>query len=334
MEKKKLTKSERAVERFAEMMISTIEGLQQGWRKTWITTTANGRPMNANGRPYNRTNEFFLLLVGCSKGYDFPVYMTMRQCNALGARVTKGEKSWPVLFWSLYAKNLTTGECVDIKVYDAMSKAEKEGWRTMPALKSYDVFNVAQTNLKEANPEAYTKMVARYAIPELRSADGMYQNARLDALIGGEWLCPIKTMRQDKACYIPSKDEILLPEKEQFNQGGTAEEVYGAGYEFYSTALHEIAHSTGAEKRLNRIAKGDTFGSQSYGREELVAELTAAMCGHELGFNTAVEKNNAAYLSSWLKTLKEEPRYLVSVLADVNKAANMIIEAIDNVKIA
>ena len=162
----------------------------------------------------------------------------------------------------------------------------------------------------------------------------MYQNARLDALIGGEWLCPIKTMRQDKACYIPSKDEILLPEKEQFNQGGTAEEVYGAGYEFYSTALHEIAHSTGAEKRLNRIAKGDTFGSQSYGREELVAELTAAMCGHELGFNTAVEKNNAAYLSSWLKTLKEEPRYLVSVLADVNKAANMISEAIDNVKIA
>lgn len=65
MEKKKLTKSERAVERFAEMMISTIEGLQQGWRKTWITTTANGRPMNANGRPYNRSNEFFLLLVGC-----------------------------------------------------------------------------------------------------------------------------------------------------------------------------------------------------------------------------------------------------------------------------
>lgn len=65
-----------------------------------------------------------------------------------------------------------------------------------------------------------------------------------------------------------------------------------------------------------------------------MVQLTAAMCGHELGFNTSVEKNNAAYMSSWLKTLKEEPRYLVSVLADVNKAANMIIEAIDNVKIA
>lgn len=65
-----------------------------------------------------------------------------------------------------------------------------------------------------------------------------------------------------------------------------------------------------------------------------MVQLTAAMCGHDLGFNTAVDKNNAAYLSSWLKTLKEEPRYLVSVLADVNKAANMIIEEIDNVKIA
>ena len=65
-----------------------------------------------------------------------------------------------------------------------------------------------------------------------------------------------------------------------------------------------------------------------------MAELTAAMCGHELGFNTAVEKNNAAYLSSWLKAIKKEPTFLISVLADVNKAASYIDKAMAKVKTA
>jgi antirestriction protein ArdC len=86
--------------------------------------------------------------------------------------------------------------------------------------------------------------------------------------------------------------------------------------------------------RCNRADNSKKFGDKAYGREELVAELTAAMCGHELGFNTAVEKNNAAYLSSWLKVIKQEPNFLVSVLADVNKAAKFIDDAMAKVKIA
>lgn len=70
------------------------------------------------------------------------------------------------------------------------------------------------------------------------------------------------------------------------------------------------------------------FGSEYYAREELVAELTAALVGHSLGFNTKVMENNAAYLDSWLKVLKQEPKFLVSVLADVNKAAGMIEDSI------
>jgi antirestriction protein ArdC len=97
--------------------------------------------------------------------------------------------------------------------------------------------------------------------------------------------------------------------------------------------LHEMAHSTGSKNRLNRLG-GSAFGSEDYAKEELVAELTAALIGHSLGFNTRVRENNAAYLSSWLKSLKEEPKFLVSVLSDVSKAAQMIESSLFHKEVA
>lgn len=334
METKKMSKTDRAVARYCEMMIETIEGLEQGWRKTWLTSNASGRPMNASGREYNRMNEFFLDLVCCAKGYALPVFLTFNQCRTLGAQVTKGEKSFPVLFWSLYAKNKATGRCITIEAYNQLGDAEQQNWSTMPALKAYDVFNVAQTNLAEVKPELVAKLQAKFETPVAKTADGMYVNDQLDALIGGGWVCPIKCAKQSGAYYSPASDSIMLPLKEQFNLGGSAEDVYRAGMEYYSTALHEMTHSTMKADRCNRADNSKKFGDKAYGREELVAELTAAMCGHELGFNTAVEKNNAAYLSSWLKVIKQEPNFLVSVLADVNKAAKYIDDAMANVKTA
>lgn len=324
---KKINKTERAVARYCDMMVETIKGLEQGWRKTWLTTTANGRPMNADGRAYNRMNEFFLQLVCDGAGYELPVFLTFNQCRALGAMVRKGEKSFPVLFWNLYAKNSKTGNNIKIDDYHKLTPAEQKEFDVIPVLKTYDVFNLAQTNIAEVKPEMVEKLKALFTVPETKPADGMYTNDKLDALIAGAWVCPIKVEKQDRAFYSIASDSITLPLKEQFNLGGTEDDIYRAGQEFYSTMLHEMAHSTGAEKRLNRT-KGKRFGDADYGREELVAELTAALCGHELGFNTAVEKNNAAYLSGWLKTIKREPSFLVSVLADVSKAAKMIDDAL------
>jgi len=244
-----MTKTDRAVERFAAMMIETIEGLEQGWRKTWLTSSASGRPMNASGREYSRMNEFFLTLHCIGKGYELPVFVTFNQCRDMGAQVKKGEKSFPVLFWNSYAKNKKTGENITMQEYNQLDKASVGEWRTAHTLRSYDVFNVEQTTLAEVKPE----MIAALAC-----------------------------------------------------------------------ALHEMAHSTG--KHLNREDKARRFGDKEYGREELVAELTAAMCGNELGFTTAVRENNAAYLSTWLKAIKQEPSFLVSVLADVSKATSFIDE--------
>lgn len=103
--------------------------------------------------------------------------------------------------------------------------------------------------------------------------------------------------------------------------------------EFYSTALHEMAHSTGTVQRLNRLS-GDKFGDPKYAKEELVAELTSAMIGNSMGFDKRILNNNAAYLDNWIGALKENSKFIVSVMADVNKAANMVLEKVDEQKLA
>ena len=124
-----------------------------------------------------------------------------------------------------------------------------------------------------------------------------------------------------------------MPKKEQFNIGKDKDEVYKDGMEYYSSALHEMAHSTGTENRLNRV-KGDRFGDPKYAKEELVAELTAANTGYALGFDKRILDNNAAYLDGWISVLKENPKFIVSVMADVNKASNMVLEAVDKQRVA
>ena len=322
-------RTENAVKQYCDTMIHVIEGLKQGWRRTWLTTEGVGRPMNMSGRKYSRLNEFYLLMVCEQMGYDYPIFMTFNQCKQSGVHVNKGEKSVAVLFWCMRAHEKRGKNDISIDNYHQLPDAERDRFETYAVLRCYNVFNIAQTSMQEDAPELYEKLTSNYKTPAIaETTDGMYSNAKLDNLIAGKWICKVIVRKQSKAFYNPKSDSILLPGKEQYNMGGTTEQVYAGGQEYYSTFLHEATHSTGAETRLNRFDKGKEEG-KAYGREELVAELTAALIGHELGFNTSVEKNNAAYLSGWLKVCKEQPRFLVSVLADVSKAADIIDKAID-----
>jgi len=114
--------------------------------------------------------------------------------------------------------------------------------------------------------------------------------------------------------YSPTLDRIVCPEKRQFPEGAA----------FYTTLLHEVTHSTGHPKRLNR-SFGACYGDADYIREELVAELTSAMCGAMLGFATTPREESAAYIKDWLAEFRKEPTYLFDILTDVNRAARMIV---------
>ena len=100
----------------------------------------------------------------------------------------------------------------------------------------------------------------------------------------------------DRAFYRPSTDTIVLPLRDQFAE--TAE--------YYSTAFHEMTHSTGHAKRLDRLEKTAFFGSDAYSKEELIAEIGAAALVNRCGLETAKSfRNSAAYIQSWLQALLE-----------------------------
>lgn len=151
--------------------------------------------------------------------------------------------------------------------------------------------------------------------------DGMYRCEGVDKLIGGDWYCRISETMSGDACYMPTADVIEIPKRELYTDADKTR----AGQEYYTTAIHEMAHSTGHKSRLDRFGKD----KKSYGHEELVAELTTAFVCNELGFLSEVQENSAAYLKGWLNNIKGNPQYLVTLVADVNKAANMILDKIN-----
>ena len=328
--------ADKAIEKFTEMMIDRMERMKAGdWKKGWIDGSAvYGMPQNITGRNYSGSNSFFLQMDSAMHGYRTPVYMTFLQIQKENARINKGAEAMPVIYWDVSIKD-ANGKRVDRDDYRHMSREEQDRCTVTPFMKAYHVFNMDQTNLEEVNKEKYNKMVDKFKAPEMRDANGMYVNKALDRLFEKqEWVCPIQYDKVSaNAYYSPSRDIIVLPKKEQFNIGKDKDEIYKDGMEYYSSALHEMAHSTGTEKRLNRV-KGDKFGDPKYAKEELVAELTAANTGYSLGFDKRILDNNAAYLDGWISVLKENPKFIVSVMADVNKASNMVLEAVDKQRIA
>lgn len=326
----------KSIDKFTEMMIDRMERLKAGdWKKGWIGGGAVvGMPQNLTGRNYSGSNSFFLQLDSAMHSYRTPVYMTFHQAMNEGLHIKKGSTSMPVIYWDLTVKD-KDGHKVSRDDYRNMTESERQLCDVRPFMKSYMVFNIDQTNLEEVNKEKYDKIIDHFKAPELRDTKGMYVNAALDRMFERqEWICRVQTDKMsDSAYYSPSRDIVVLPKKEQFNIGSTPEEIYKDGMEYYSSALHEMTHSTGTPERLNRT-KGDKFGDDKYAKEELVAELSAAMMGNAMGFDARILDNNAAYLDGWIATLREDPKFIVSVMADVNKASGMVLEEIDKQKIA
>ncbi len=184
-----------------------------------------------------------------------------------------------------------------------------------------NVFNVDQTNMKEARPELYEKIEKENQLvkPEL-NGEGFSFSAVDKMIEDNGWVCPIEMQHQDRAYYSIRNDMIVMPEKAQFVDGES----------FYGTLFHEMTHSTGSENRLNRI-KPSFFGSEEYAREELVAELGSALVSQRYGISKNVKDESAAYLKSWLKSLKESPDFIKTTLFDVKRASAMIVEQIDKI---
>ena len=331
---------DRALDRFADLMIEKIKSLQSDWQKPWFTEGSLKWPKNLNGREYNGMNAVMLMLLCEKNDYRLPVFCTFNRVTGLnysvgkdGSRkplvddngeklptvtVNKGEKSFPIFLTSFTVVNRETKEKIKYEDYKNLSEEEKKAYNVYPKLNVYNVFNVAQTNLEQARPELYAKLEEQNRLKRPASLDGeKFSFPAMDEIIKHSlWLCPIKPTHQDQAYYSISKDEIVLPEKSQFMSG---------------EAFHEMTHSTGSEGRLDRL-KPTSFGSNDYAREELVAELGSALVASRYGIVKNVKDESAAYLKAWLDSLKESPEFIKTTLQDVRRATSMISHRIDLVQ--
>lgn len=269
-----------------------LEKLEQGtvpWHRPW----AGGRcPKNlVSGKEYRGVNVWLL----GSQDYQSPFWVSFRQAKQLGGTVRKGERGTPCIFWKFLARDTE-----DPKTGETTTKQ-------IPLIRYYSVFNVEQcdgishsrleTQQDEHAPfnpiETAEAIVAGYPDPPSISDDG-----------GGS------------AYYRPSTDSIHMP-RETFESEG----------HFYSTLFHEMTHSTGHESRLGRpgVTNPTRYGTHEYSQEELVAEMGAAFLLAEAGIDSdSLTDNSAAYVASWLKALKNDPKLVVLAGAQAQKAVDHI----------
>ena len=217
-------------------------------------------------------------------------YATFKQVQQEGGRVRKGEKASIIVFWKW------------IETEDEETHEKKE----VPFLRYYNVFHIDQC---EGLTARFTAMLPNAAEPD----------AAAEAIIAA--YCSKNGVRLnhqdgDRAYYTPSTDSITLPRRQQFKD--TAE--------YYSTAFHELTHSTGHQTRLNRLDRTAFFGTEAYSKEELVAEIGAAALVNHAGLETATSfRNNAAYIQNWLGVLKNDKRFIVSAASKAEKAVELIL---------
>lgn len=217
-------------------------------------------------------------------------YLTYKQVQQEGGWVRKGEKAHMVVFWKwLDKEDEETGEVKQI-----------------PFLRYYNVFHIEQCEGIRAKHttnhphNANTDAAAEAIIKGYVEREGV----KLDHQEG------------DRAYYQPAADRIVLPLIKQFTE--TAE--------YYGTAFHEMVHSTGHIKRLNRLDATAFFGTEIYSKEELIAEIGAATLVNHAGLETDKSfRNSAAYLQNWLQVLKNDKRFIVSAAGKADKAVALIL---------
>ena len=294
----------------SELVKDLVARMEKG-DLAWRHFASLARPHNgADKRLYTGANVINLWCVMERNGWEDPRFYTFNQANAAGYRVKKGERSSRIELWKCYDKK--EKKSVD-SVKELRKKLEEQGL-TAEQVDEYFEDNVTMS----------CKMFNVFNGQQLEGID-KWQGIQVDETQRNErcqeiiTFAPV-TIKQDtqtRAYYSPAEDTVHLP---------TQFDSYPA---FYDTAFHEIGHATGHTSRLNRDMGGG-FGSPSYAREELVAELTSVFMQSDLGVSLTGRQldNNAAYLQAWLRACIDKPNDFFSAVRDAEKAAEFVQTAV------
>ena len=270
-----------------------IAEMQKGiipWQRPW-----NGGECcisHTTGKPYSWLNQLML-------GGKVGEWLTFKQCKAEGGNVKRGEKGSPVVFWSFNDKK--------VKDIDDDGNEVIRIIHGHPFLKYYTVFHIDQC---EGIKPKFDKELKVYDNDPIEAAENIVKT------YFDREACTLNVYQSAKAFYSPSTDSVTVPQMSQ----------YEVKEEYYSTLFHEMTHSTGHETRLARIVKVAAFGSENYSKEELVAEMGAAMLVSTAGIECEKAfRNSIGYLQGWLKALSNDNKLIVLAAGKAEAAVKYIL---------
>jgi len=249
--------------------------------------TERGLPRNLiTKRPYRGIN---LMLLN-TLDFEHNCYLTFKQLKTIGGSVKKGEKGQFVVFTKMLEE--------DVEKDGKMEKKKHS------MLRYYKVFNIAQCR----------------DIPDNFIPKDVYENAEITdctSVIDCMPNAPKIVHKKPDAYYVPSEDYINMPRLKSFKEPD----------EYYGTLFHELIHSTGHSLRLNRkeVMENPKFGSEPYSLEELVAEIGSCYLKSFTGLDITDMSNNASYISSWLKVLKNDKRFILKASSRSQQAVEYIL---------
>ena len=285
-------------EQIADKFIKSLKEDVIPWEKGWFLTES---PVNHSGKAYRGINRLWLSVVAEENGYKDNRWMTFNQAVSKGYKIKSGSVGAKIEFWSLYdtvTKNKVTNE--DIRKLNLTDEEIEKRFKPISSI--YTVFNAEQIEgipaQKFTNRDTITEKSLDISLKKMLKAMGV------ELISGG-----------DRACYVPDEDVIKMPVKEQFK----------SSYSYMATLIHEAAHATGHESRLNRNIR-NTFGTPDYAKEELRAEISSAFMSQKIHLSEKGIENHKAYIQSWIRVLENKPDELFAAIKDAEKIADYLLE--------
>lgn len=271
-------------DKIAAAFIDALQGGVIPWRKPW--RGGGMTPRNpVTGTIYKGGNALYLGFLQIANGYSSGEWYTFKGAKAKGGNVRAGQKGSPIVFWSFIDKvNAKTGKKEKVPLVRSSVVFNRDQCENLPEREASKVVAVSPIAMADAIVNSFSNA------PEMIHTDG------------------------DRACYYPSFDRVEMPTMASFTNAES----------YYHTLFHELAHSTGHDKRLKRPLSQMV---EDYSKEELIAEITASFLSAEAGTLEAVQENSVAYVQGWAKRLGSEPRLILEAANAAQKAADLILGA-------
>ena len=297
---------------YEELANSLIELMEKGvnpFRRSW---TREAQHTNFfTGDEYQNGNLICLEIARITRGYKSPYWLGFGQAKKMGLSIIKGSKGSIILRPVAIKKDLLDDNGKPI--LDALGQVQFSAFTLFTPCRVFNLDCFKKTDKVEKRLQELNKEVAVNQTPvsakEAKAIKQLMQyidSQKIDFKECG-----------NSAFYDPENDAVTVPTQNRFETNSL----------FVAVTSHELGHSTGSKKRLNRKGitdKSAVFGSDLYATEELIADTCSFLCCNEFQIDSN-DDIHASYLAGWIKVLKKEPKHLLTVIGHAVKAKNLIM---------